>query len=146
MSKVQLVNEQRELVALAKKLGVRSDWHEPDEQEVTAKVKGTSFDNAFGGHGGAFTPSDGRPWAGEIVVVIHKDRKPVAQVNLATLFSWACGYEDPVATSELLKAVKAFVRNRTTCPTSNGKDLEAWELLRAAIAKAEGRNNGRRSA
>ena len=36
-----------------------------------------------------------------------------------------------------LIACKAFVRDRTTCPTTKGKDLEAWEAMKAAIAKAE---------
>lgn len=38
----------------------------------------------------------------------------------------------------LLEAAKALVRDRSTCPTSNGLDLEAWEALREAISKAEG--------
>jgi hypothetical protein len=30
------------------KANTRPDWHEPDEQEVTAVVVGTKLDNAFG--------------------------------------------------------------------------------------------------
>jgi len=43
-----------------------------------------------------------------------------------------------VAAPDLLEAAQAFIRGRATCPTTNGKDLEAWEMLRAAIAKATG--------
>ena len=35
------IHERQQLVALAKQLKVRPDWHEPDEQEVTVRVKGT---------------------------------------------------------------------------------------------------------
>lgn len=35
----------------------------------------------------------------------------------------------------MLKAIQTFIRGRATCPTTNGKDLEAWELMQTAIAK-----------
>lgn len=83
------INTRSELVALAGELGVRPDWHEPDEQEVTVTVKGESFDNA------GFWPEDGRIRSGiEKHVIIEKDGKAVAAVNLATLFAWATGLEN----------------------------------------------------
>lgn len=85
---MERITKREDLVALAKKLGVRGDWHEPDEQEVTVTVEGQSFDNA------GFWPTGDRPMPPEIVehhVTIIKEDKPVAVVNLATLFAWATG-------------------------------------------------------
>lgn len=74
--------ERGELQALAKELGVRPDWHEPDEQEVSAIVRGTNFDNA------GFWPEPNRAYE-EMYVTIYKDNIGVAAINLATLFAWA---------------------------------------------------------
>jgi hypothetical protein len=92
------INKRDDLVALANELGVRRDWHEPDDRGVTAEVRGASFDNAgfWGikeeagflarhGHRGAV--------AVEMYVTLYKDGEPVAEVNLATLFAMATGYE-----------------------------------------------------
>ena len=90
------IDNKSELQALAKQLGVRPDWHEPDEQGVDVVMKGTKFDNAgFWGETGiasrqelidqGYAPSQLEKW-----VVIKKHGKPVAEVNLATLFSLAC--------------------------------------------------------
>lgn len=83
-----------QLKDVAKILGVSSDWHEPDEQKVTAKVFGRSFDNA------GFWPHDpGNPYltiqdpdseALEMYVELRKAGKVIAHVNLATLFAMAC--------------------------------------------------------
>lgn len=82
------------LVALAKELRVRPDWHEPDEREVTAEVHGENFDNA-GFWGEAIEGATGyAPASVELYVTLHKDGEPVADVNLATLFAWATGYRD----------------------------------------------------
>ena len=89
------INTRAELVELANELGVRPDWHEPDEQEVTATTHatthGVAFDNAgFWGkeHRSSY---DGTEYT-EQYVVLHKNGKPVAAVNLATLFAWATGF------------------------------------------------------
>lgn len=71
-------------------LGVRPDWHEPDEQEVTAKFDGYCFDNA------GFWPDceqstdlrDAK--ATEMCIILYKGERVVAMVNLATLFALAC--------------------------------------------------------
>ena len=85
-----------ELQEVAAQLGVRPDWHEPDEQEVTAHVFGHSFDNA------GFWPADPlrQPYSRatdpdseslEMYVELRKAGLPVGQINLATLFAMACG-------------------------------------------------------
>jgi len=71
------INSKADMKKGAEYLGVRDDWHEPDEQEVDAYVDGKRFDNAG--------------VAGEIVVTLFKDEKPIAEVNLATLFAIASG-------------------------------------------------------
>ncbi len=81
-----------QLVELARELGVRPDWHEPDEQQLTATAHGVTFDNA--GYWGAEYMGYGGYDYTEQYVVLHKDGKPVAAVNLATLFAWATGYDD----------------------------------------------------
>jgi hypothetical protein len=88
------VMTREQLDAVAAVLGVRPDWHEPDEQQVTAQVHGTDFDNAgFWGHGPRgelATYGEGRQ---ELWIELFQDGKPVAEVNLATLLAWATGYE-----------------------------------------------------
>lgn len=87
------IRDRAQLVALAEKLGVRPDWHEPDEQEVTATTHGIGFDNA-GFWGKEYRSSyDGREFT-EQYVILHKEGSPVAAVNLATLFAWATGYDN----------------------------------------------------
>jgi hypothetical protein len=76
-----------ELEEVARMIGVRSDWHEPDEQGVSAEViqvTDGSFDNA-----GCATL--------ERMVIIYQDLVPVAEVALATVFAWACqaGWSQP---------------------------------------------------
>lgn len=87
------ITERAELVELARELGVRGDWHEPDEQEVSATVSGGRFDNA-----GFWPASDVSvqryPEVEELSVTLLRDGKPVAHVNLATLFAWATGCDD----------------------------------------------------
>ncbi len=81
---MKLIHTRSELQALARELGVRPDWHEPDEQDVTAVVKGRTFDNA------GLWP-DARPEIAEKYVIIRQGGKDIAAANLATLFAWACG-------------------------------------------------------
>lgn len=81
-------------IALARELGVRPDWHEPDVQGVSARVRGEDFDNAgFWPERGASSAQDG--YDAEMHVVLFTEREgysspvPRAAVNLATLCSWA---------------------------------------------------------
>jgi hypothetical protein len=77
------------LLHVYSQIGVRPDWHEPDEQKVAARVRGWTLDNA------GFWPNDthqqlARQKATELYVELIKEDKVVAQVNLATLFAIAC--------------------------------------------------------
>ena len=86
------VTTRQELLELKAELGVSMDWHEPDEQEVDARVYGQSFDNA-----GFWGPNvDPYLSYAEMAVVLYKEGRGVAIVNLATLFAWATGYEAEV--------------------------------------------------
>jgi hypothetical protein len=86
------IHSKKVLIKLAKQLGVRPDWHEPDEEGVDAKVFGNNFDNAgFWPKGSGAKNFDGKEVVLEKHVVIYKDKKPVAAINLATLLSFACG-------------------------------------------------------
>lgn len=87
------IHDRGQLQELAARLGVRPDWHEPGEQDVTALVHGTpgDLDNAgFWGHKPGTkeldTYGDGKQ---ELWVEIFADGKPVAEVNLASLLAWA---------------------------------------------------------
>lgn len=84
---VERIDTLRQLRRLARDLGVRSDWHEPDEQELTARVEGKSFDNA-----GFWPADDTRIFDADILelhVILSVDNEDVAAINLATLLSWA---------------------------------------------------------
>lgn len=78
----------------------------------------------------------------------HKGSDPHNQGQIyseATGATVAISYSDEgganaaliAAAPEMLAALEAFVRDRATCPTTNGKDLAAWDDMRAAIAKAK---------
>lgn len=95
------INSREELAAFARRMGLRADWHEPDEQEITARVEGASFDNAGFYPPAACPELDAR--AQEMCVVFSRTEpdsrsytgtRPVedlAVVNLATLCAWAAG-------------------------------------------------------
>lgn len=84
--KIETINYKEELVVLAKRLGLRKDWHEPDEQGISAKAFGTCFDNAgFWG-----LQDEGEIINDEMFIVLYEDEIPVAEINLATLFAIAC--------------------------------------------------------
>ena len=68
--------------------GMRSDWHEPDEQGVGARVIGTHLDNAMG----STTRHEHADWGGEFNIVLTHEGEDRAVVNLATLLSWAAQY------------------------------------------------------
>ena len=95
------ITRREELVQLARDLGTRPDWHEPDEQEVDAVVRGNDFDNAGFWPEALVRPAfsgkdtDGTPYSypefrlTEKHVVIKHHGEAVAAVNLATLLAWA---------------------------------------------------------
>jgi hypothetical protein len=93
---MERIDRARELRDLADRLGVRTDWHEPDEQDVTARIEGENFDNA-----GAWPPSEVRAfghseWTGELCVIISRGGEDVAAVNLASLLAMASYPEGPL--------------------------------------------------
>jgi hypothetical protein len=98
---VERIDTRAQLIALQQRLQLREDWHEPDEREVSAVTQGSRFDNA--GFWGAaelaqrMTQRNVAPHHAlrgmEQYVTIRVDGQPVAEVNLATLFAFACGYE-----------------------------------------------------
>ena len=79
------INSREELQTLAAELGVRPDWINPDEQNVTVSVHGTVFDNT------GFWPQ--KDYIDDVDVehhaVINQAGTEVAVVNLADLFAWA---------------------------------------------------------
>lgn len=96
------INSRDELINFAVTHGLRIDWHEPDEENITASVDGTSFDNC-GAWPLALVPAVRRE-AVEMYVTLRKldtvdgravKGAPLAYVNLATLFAWATGYQCP---------------------------------------------------
>lgn len=95
------INTPEQLKGLARELGMRPDWHEPDEREVTARTYGTSFDNAgMWPMEEAFRYSNPDERSVEMYVVLYRQVEnsnpghpvTVACVNLADLFAWACGW------------------------------------------------------
>lgn len=70
-----LREDHERLVEFAKKHELRTDWHEPDEQNVTARVCGTKFDNA------------GLPDEKHVILLV--DGEPAYTINLATLCALA---------------------------------------------------------
>jgi hypothetical protein len=96
------ITKRSELIKLAHELNVRADWHEPDEQDLTAIVAGTHFDNTGIWPISTMHAADVDHRV-ELHVFLYRteivngDRlpvgEPIAAVNLATLFAWATGYE-----------------------------------------------------
>jgi hypothetical protein len=88
------IKTRAELMALAKRLGVRLGWRRPGEQGLSAEVHGGIFDNT--GYWGLYKHD---PYAvsddagDERWVTLLKKGRPVGEVNLATLFAFACGWE-----------------------------------------------------
>jgi len=72
----------------AKRHGMRHDWHEPDEQGVTAKVVGSKLDNAMGDEPYVM-PWNGRVY--EMVVCLKGPKGNTLNVNLATVLALAAG-------------------------------------------------------
>lgn len=77
------INNIAELARWANDHGLRPDWHEPDEQGVSARVVGDHLDNAMGAAAAAAEN------VGELNIVLTVYGKDAAVVNLATLLSWA---------------------------------------------------------
>lgn len=100
---MKIIHTRDEFIAWAKEQKLRPDWHEPDEQDITARVEGTplDFDNA-----GFWPYSNGYGDPGDVRAELHvifsdcgiEDGltvrgRDLACVNLATLCAWATGWE-----------------------------------------------------
>lgn len=94
-----IITSRNALAAFAVQNNLRPDWHEPDEQGITARVEGVNFDNA-----GFWPTLDTQDPAGVELHVIfsrevedpefetgHAQYEDIAAVNLATLCAWAAG-------------------------------------------------------
>ena len=71
-----------DLAVLSDRLGVRPDWHEPDNQSITARVIGDHLDNAMG-------PADAANNFGEYNILLDRDGTTVGVINIADLLAWA---------------------------------------------------------
>ncbi|WNN95092.1 hypothetical protein SEA_MAGRITTE_141 [Microbacterium phage Magritte] len=83
---IKSIGSPEELAKLAKTLGVNDEWHEPDNQGVSARIRGNHLDNAMGS---TMRDIGSDNESGEFNVVISHDDVEVAVVNLATLLAWA---------------------------------------------------------
>lgn len=84
---MDIINTKEEFETFCLDQGVRRNWHEPDDQGITARVTGTHLDNAM--------------WAdpirncGEMVVIFERlhpeddEQTQFASVNLANLLAWS---------------------------------------------------------
>jgi hypothetical protein len=101
---VKRITRREDLVELARELRVRSDWHAPDEQDLTAHFAGDDgdFDNVgfWGGPEFGYGQRSAHGSRQEMYVELWKttydevrcktvDDEHIASVNLATLFAWA---------------------------------------------------------
>jgi|ERR1041385_3489872 hypothetical protein len=115
MDSIKRINTRQELVQLAREVGVQPDWHEPDNQSLDAVAFGGNFDNAgFWGlrhlserelaqrcrlsnesdtTDSAIIDIDEAHLFTEMFIVLYRDNRAIAEINLATLFAFACGYE-----------------------------------------------------
>lgn len=84
--RISRITKREDLVKLAQALGVNHEWHANNMNGVSCKVFGVSFDNA-GSWGRDALPVP--PECVELYATLYKDNLPVAEVNLATLFSWS---------------------------------------------------------
>jgi hypothetical protein len=108
---MKLITTRQALTELARQLRVRDDWHEPDEQDLTARVEGVSFDNA-----GFWPTHEAGAARVEMHVILSKvtayddegepvTSEDVAAINLATLLAWA---SEPVSTAVITEETEVL--------------------------------------
>ena len=109
------ITDRGALQRLARRLRLRDDWHEPDEQNVTARVRGRRLDNA----GLWGVKAEGEAAVGlvkrdslELYVIISLGGLPFAEVNLADALAWAAT-DNPTLTDKIAK-LEANCRNLRT--------------------------------
>ncbi len=97
------INKRSGLMIVANHLGVSADWSNTSDQRVECKPRGESLDNTGQwGSGTQCIPEDVEQY-----LTIYQNNKPVAEVNLASLLSWAAvpvppTEEKPVSTGQHL--------------------------------------------
>lgn len=64
----------------------RDDMHEPDEQNIKARIVGYKLDNAFGEYIGEDHIEQGFQ---EYVVILENDKREIFKINLASLIALA---------------------------------------------------------
>lgn len=70
------INTREQMIELKKRLRVREDWHEPDEQEVVLqRMVNSTLDNAHGDES-------------EAHIVLRKDKQHY-MINVCDLLAWA---------------------------------------------------------
>lgn len=86
-NQITLINNVTELRAFHAKHKLRDDWHEPEEQGVSAFIIGNHLDNAMG--------SSATENCGEFNIILTAEAEnddvegTQVVINLATLLSWA---------------------------------------------------------
>lgn len=145
---INIVRELEEWGRVARKLGPGTNWHEPDQFELTARFDGTNgnLDNA------GFWPKDvsraetggyclgyaldkhGAPTRGEMAIVISAETvdtdgvtyrgRDLAAVNIANLLGWAA------EAAQLREQVAKLERRRAQLEQAN-------EALRARVDASE---------
>ena len=87
---IECIRDAEQLAALADRLGLRRDWHEPDEQEVSARLVGTHLDNAMGpGFIRGKSDTELEDPMTEFYAIIEHDGEQVAAVSICSLLAWA---------------------------------------------------------
>jgi len=81
---MRLKEAREQLIKFRDENRIRHDWHEPDEQGVSAIVTGVKLDNAFG----TFQPG-GCTYYQELMVHLEKDGKLALSLNLADILALA---------------------------------------------------------
>jgi len=93
---IPFIDSAEGLASLADTLGLRSDWHEPDESDVTATLVNPTYKggNLFNLRetkirhlDNAYTDRT------EAYLAIYKDGEVKARINIATLLALASGYD-----------------------------------------------------
>lgn len=82
-----MIQDAQALADFAEEHALREDWHEPDEQNIGARIIGTHLDNAMGS-----TTGFEHVEHGEFNVILTVDGEDTAVVNLATLLSFATAH------------------------------------------------------
>ena len=82
-----IADQRKDILDFVTKHTPRSNWHEPDEQGITAKVIGDHLDNACVWQSATAAWSARNEKHGEFTVILFADKRPIYQVHLADLLA-----------------------------------------------------------